>query len=92
MDAIKLDQEFGGPYSNLALLYEGRNQMDKSVFYWAKRAEMGPDEDPWKKKAIGRLDELIKSMPELKDKLLEAEEAELKDKITKERKQARAEK
>lgn len=91
LDAIKLDQEFSGPYSNLALFYESQGQMDKAVSYWAKRAEMGPDEDPWKKKAIDRRDELIKSAPELKDKLLEAEESELRDKIIRERKQLKHE-
>ena len=45
LTAIKLDQEFAGPYANLALFYESQNQMDKAVFYWAKRAEMGLEEN-----------------------------------------------
>ena len=109
LEAIKLDQEFTGPYANLALFYESQNQMDKAVFYWAKRAEMGLredflspplqggigeviEDDPWRKKAQDRCAELVALMPELKEKQLEAEEEELKNKITKERKQARTEK
>ena len=91
LTAIKLDQEFAGPYANLALFYESQNQMDKAVFYWARRAEMGLEDDPWRKKAQDRRDELVESMPELKEKQLEAEEAELKNKITKERKRKRLE-
>ncbi len=92
LQAIELDQDFAGPYANLALFYESQNQMDKAVFYWASRAEMGLEEDPWRKKAKDRCAELVESMPELKDKQLEAEETELRNKITKERKQARTEK
>src|SRR3989339_368133 len=92
LEAIKLDQEFTGPYANLALFYESQNQMDKAVFYWARRAEMGIEDDPWRKKAQDRCAELVALMPELKEKQLEVEEAELKNKITKERKQARTEK
>lgn len=91
LEAIKLDQEFAGPYANLALLYESQDQMDKAVFHWARRAEMGIEEDPWRKKAKDRCDELVESMPELKDKQLEAEEAELKNKIVRERKQQKHE-
>ena len=106
LTAIKLDQEFAGPYANLALFYESQNQMDKAVFYWAKRAEMGLEEnflspplpggvgevindDPWRKKAQDRYNELMASMPELKEKQLESEEAELRNKIIRERKQQR---
>lgn len=91
LEAIKLDQEFAGSYANLALFYESQNQMDKAVFHWAKRAEMGLEDDPWRKKAQDRYNELMESMPELKDKQLEAEEAELRGKIIRARKQQKQE-
>ena len=81
-EAIRLSPEFVSPYSNLALLYEGQEQMDKAVSCWAKRVELGLADDPWTKKAKDRYDELMSSMPEIKDRQIELETTELMSKIS----------
>ena len=81
-EAIKLSPNLTSSYSNLALLYEGQQQMAKAVFCWAKRVELGLADDPWTKKAKDRYDELMSSMPEIKDQQIEIETTELMSKIS----------
>lgn len=82
---IMLMPGFTGSYSNLALLYESQNQMDRAVFYWANRAELGPSDDPWRMKAKNRYDQLMESMPEIRNKQVEFEASELMNKVSSEK-------
>lgn len=58
LQAIKLDPNLLGPYANLALLYENERNLDKAVFYWSKRVQLGLPNDPWTEKARRRLEDI----------------------------------
>ena len=52
--AIKVDPAYLSAYTNIALLYEDQRDLERAAFYWAKRAELGPVDDPWTQKAASR--------------------------------------
>jgi|GEM_PF-504243 len=56
--AIKVDPSYLSSYSNIALFYEDQRDLDRAAFYWAKRAELGPVEDPWTQKAAKRFKDI----------------------------------
>jgi tetratricopeptide (TPR) repeat protein len=58
LKAIAVDANYLSAYSNLALLYEGKRDLEKAAYYWAKRAELGPGNDPWTEKARQRLQDI----------------------------------
>ncbi|MDD5561122.1 MAG: tetratricopeptide repeat protein [Candidatus Omnitrophica bacterium] len=58
LKALKLDPTLLGAYVNLALFYEKQRNLEKAEFYWSKRAELGPDDDSWKKKASERVKDI----------------------------------
>jgi tetratricopeptide (TPR) repeat protein len=53
--ATKTDPSFLSAYSNLALLYENKRNLKKAEYYWSRRLELGPADDPWTQKAKQRL-------------------------------------
>lgn len=55
LEAIRLDPKFLSAYTNLALLYENERDLDKAIFYWKKRVELGSPDDPWTEKAKQRI-------------------------------------
>lgn len=58
LKSIKIDPNYAGACTNLALFYEGQRDLEKAAFYWAKRAEIGPPDDPWTQKAISRIKDI----------------------------------
>lgn len=56
--SIQIDPNYLSAYSNLALLYESQRNLEKAAFYWQKRAELGPADDPWTIKASRRLSDV----------------------------------
>ena len=76
LEAARLSPELPGPYSNLALLYESQNRQEEAIDYWVKRSNTGSEDDPWKKRAQDRFNELIGDHPEIQDKYI-AEESRL---------------
>lgn len=56
--SIQIDPNYLSAYSNLALLYENQRNLEKAAFYWQKRAELGPADDPWTIKASRRLSDV----------------------------------
>ena len=85
LEAIRLMPELTSPYSNLALLYEGQNRQEDAFIYWSKRAEAGPQDDPWKKKAQDSFNELLRANPEQKEKFIEIESNILINKVSEEK-------
>ena len=55
IQAVKVDPNYLSAYSNLALLYENERDLDKAAYYWNKRSELGPPNDPWTQRARQRL-------------------------------------
>ncbi|MFA5096693.1 MAG: hypothetical protein WC478_05075, partial [Candidatus Omnitrophota bacterium] len=45
-------------YTNLALLYESRRQLEKAASYWRQRIEFGSPDDPWTVKAQQRVKDI----------------------------------
>lgn len=84
-EAIRITPELTSPYANLALLYENKGELNKAASYWSKRAALGSQDDPWRKKAEDRLSELSRVDPELKEKYIELETARLMNKIAEEK-------
>ena len=56
--AIKVDPSYLSSYSNIALFYEEQRDLERAAFYWAKRAELGPIDDPWTQKAANRFKDI----------------------------------
>ncbi|MDD5281101.1 MAG: tetratricopeptide repeat protein [Candidatus Omnitrophica bacterium] len=56
--AIKVDPGYLSAYTNIALLYEDQRDLERAAFYWAKRAELGPLDDPWTQKAASRFKDI----------------------------------
>ncbi len=76
LEASRLSPELPGPYSNLALFYEGQDRQIEAIDYWLKRSKTGSEDDPWKKRAQDRFNQLIAEHPEVQDKYI-AEESRL---------------
>ena len=55
LQALNLDPEYAEAYSNLALLFEKKNEREKAVYYWMQRARHGQPGDPWTVRARERL-------------------------------------
>jgi len=65
--AIRVEPSYLSSYSNMALFYEDQRDLDRAAFYWAKRAELGPVDDPWTEKAAKRYKDIrsvLSSRPE----------------------------
>ena len=58
LKAIKFDPTLLSAYVNIAIFYEKQRDLEKAEFYWAKRAELGSDDNPWKKKAANRVKDI----------------------------------
>lgn len=56
--ALKIDPNYVKAYSNLALLYEQEGDIDKAIYYWQKRVELGDPKDRWTEVAQKRIKEL----------------------------------
>ncbi len=56
--AIKVDPNYLSAYTNVALLYEDQRDLERAAFYWAKRAELGPLDDPWTQRAANRFKDI----------------------------------
>ncbi|MFH0855777.1 MAG: tetratricopeptide repeat protein [Candidatus Omnitrophota bacterium] len=55
---LKIEPSFPGAYTNLACLYENKRELEKAVYYWKKRVELGDPDDPWTFKAWQRLEDV----------------------------------
>jgi tetratricopeptide (TPR) repeat protein len=55
MRAIEIDPVYLSAYSNLALFYENKRDLDKAEKCWNKRAELGQPDDPWTQRAKQRI-------------------------------------
>ena len=84
LKAIAIDPTYLSTYTNLALLYESKRDLEKASYFWKKRAELGPPDDSWTKKAKERADEidLILSKTPMRD-LKEKEILRLTNKMSK---------
>ena len=58
LKALKFDPTLLSAYVNLALFYEKNRDLEKAEFYWAKRAELGSPDNPWKQKAANRVKDI----------------------------------
>lgn len=58
LKALTIDPVLLSACTNLALLYENKRQLEKAVYYWKKRAELGDPNDPWTMKAQQRLEDV----------------------------------
>ena len=58
LKALKFDPTLLSAYVNLALFYEKKRDLEKAEFYWAKRAELGSSENPWKQRAANRVKDI----------------------------------
>ncbi|MDD5771064.1 MAG: tetratricopeptide repeat protein [Candidatus Omnitrophica bacterium] len=58
LKAIKFDPTLLSAYVNIALFYEKKRDLEKAEFYWARRAELGSPENPWKQKAANRVKDI----------------------------------
>ena len=85
LEAARLSPELPGPYSNLALFYESQNRQKEAIDYWVKRAKTGAEDDPWKKRAQDRFNELIALHPEIQDKYIAEESRLLLDAVAEEK-------
>ena len=85
LEAARLSPELPGPYSNLALFYESQNRQKEAIDYWVKRAKTGAEDDPWKKRAQDRFNELIALHPEIQDKYIAEESRLLIDAVAEEK-------
>lgn len=56
--SIKINPEYLSAYTNVALFYEGQRDLERAVFYWGKRAELGSLDDPWTQKAASRFKDI----------------------------------
>ncbi|MBI3602684.1 MAG: tetratricopeptide repeat protein [Candidatus Omnitrophica bacterium] len=56
--AISVDTKFLPAYSNLGILYWNQGDIDKSIFYFQKRVELGSAHDPWTVKAEKALENM----------------------------------
>jgi tetratricopeptide (TPR) repeat protein len=53
--AMALDQNYPSTYTNLAILYERKQDFPNASFYWKKRVDIGPENDPWVVRAKDRI-------------------------------------
>jgi len=58
LKAIRFDPTLLSAYVNIALFYEKQRDLEKAEFYWAKRAELGSPDNPWKQKAADRVKDI----------------------------------
>ena len=58
LKAIRFDPTLLSAYVNIALFYEKQRDLEKAEFYWAKRAELGSPDNPWKKRAANRVKDI----------------------------------
>lgn len=58
LKAIRFDPTLLTAYVNIALFYEKKRDLEKAEFYWAKRAQLGSPENPWKQKAADRVKDI----------------------------------
>ncbi|MCX7661569.1 MAG: hypothetical protein N2Z79_02650, partial [Candidatus Omnitrophica bacterium] len=58
LNALQIDPNCLSAYSNLALLYETKRELEKALFYWEKRAQLGEADDPWTQMAKNRLQDI----------------------------------
>ena len=91
LEAARLSPELPGPYSNLALFYESQNRQEEAIGSWSKRAQVGSDDDPWKKRAQDRFNQLIAEHPEIQDKYVAEESRRLIDAVAEEKRQKKIE-
>jgi len=58
LKSLKIDPAYLSVYTNLALFYEKQHDLEKAVFYWGKRAQIGSPDDPWTQKAASRFQDI----------------------------------
>jgi Flp pilus assembly protein TadD len=58
LKSIRFDPTLLSAYVNIALFYEKKRDLEKAEFYWAKRAELGSPDNPWKQKAANRVKDI----------------------------------
>ncbi|OGX23443.1 MAG: hypothetical protein A3J51_00175 [Omnitrophica WOR_2 bacterium RIFCSPHIGHO2_02_FULL_45_21] len=87
--AVAIEPSYGKAYYNLALFYEGRGNLQKASEYWLKFASLNAQEESMSRKAEDRLSGLREVFPEIREKYLGAqaaqldkEAAEFKDKLS----------
>lgn len=91
LEASRLSPELPGPYSNLALFYEGQNRQEEAIDYWLKRSKTGAEDDPWKKRAQDRFNELMDQNSQLQEKYVAEESRLLIESIAEEKRLKKAE-
>ncbi|MDP8260540.1 MAG: tetratricopeptide repeat protein [Candidatus Gygaella obscura] len=55
LKAIQFDPYYASSYTNLAFLYEKKQDFKNAIFYWKKRIQLGDVDDPWAKTARERI-------------------------------------
>ncbi len=78
---LRIDPNCLSAYSNLAMFYENKRELNKAAELWLKRVELGKPQDPWTEKARKRLDDLTEVIPELKQRVVEEQVADLANKV-----------
>lgn len=58
LKSLRFDPTLLSAYVNIALFYEKQRDLEKAEFYWAKRAELGSLDNPWKQKAANRVKDI----------------------------------
>jgi len=58
LKSLKINPAYLSAYTNLALFYEKQHNLDKALFYWGKRAQIGYPDDPWTQKAASRFKDI----------------------------------
>ncbi|MBU0548288.1 MAG: tetratricopeptide repeat protein [Candidatus Omnitrophica bacterium] len=59
LKAVRFDPTLLSAYVNIALFYEKQRDLEKAEFYWAKRAELGSPDNPWKQRAANRVKDIL---------------------------------
>lgn len=58
LKSLMLNPTLLSAYVNIALFYEKQRDLKKAEFYWARRAELGSPDNPWKQKAANRIKDI----------------------------------
>lgn len=58
LKALSIDPTYVSVYTNLAALYETQGDITNALRYWKMRSKMGNTDDPWRKKAMQKINML----------------------------------
>ena len=78
LKAIRIDENYLPPLTNLAYFYKAGGKADKAIEYFSKRYQKAPEGDPWRERAK---EELFELDPRYKQRIIKREAEELNKKL-----------